>query len=96
LHDLFLCANGLVSFVDNKGEPDAAELGANTDANHTCTKKFKNIFWQIFFFLMLTKENIFVLRNFQILHKLKKEDDLTSFSYLHMLDQCQYLLSQTK
>ena len=24
---------------NHQGEPDAAELGANTDANHTCTKK---------------------------------------------------------
>ena len=79
-----------------KGEPAAAELGANTDANHPCTNFFGNIFWQIYFFLMLTKEYIFVLRNFQILHKLKKEGDLTSSRYLHMLDQCQHLLSQTK
>ena len=45
---------------------------------------------------MLIKEYIFVLRNFQILHELKKEDDLTSSSYLHMVDQSQHLLSQTK
>ena len=36
-----------------KGETDAAELGANTDANHTYSNFFKNIFLQIFFFLML-------------------------------------------
>ena len=35
---------------------------------------------------MLTKEYIFVLKKFQILHKLKKEDNLTSSSYLHLLD----------
>ena len=33
------------------------------------------------FFLILNKEYIFVLRNFQILHNLKKEDDLASSSY---------------
>jgi hypothetical protein len=38
---------------------------------------------------MLTKEYIFVLRNFQVLHKLKKEDDLTSSGYLPMLNLCQ-------
>ena len=79
-----------------KGELGAAELGANTDAKHTCTKKKWNIFSQIFFFLMLTKEFTLVLENFQILHKLKKKDDLTFSSHLHMLDQCQHLLSQTK
>ena len=45
---------------------------------------------------MLTKEYTFVLGNFQILHKLKKEDDLTSYSYLQMLSLCQHLLNQTK
>ena len=31
----------LSKFQDpSQGEPDAAELGANTDANHTCTKLF--------------------------------------------------------
>ena len=47
-------------------------------------------------FLFDAKEYIFVLRNFKILHKLKKEDNLNSSRYLHMLDQCQHLLSQTK
>ena len=36
-----------------------------------------------YLFLMLTKEYVFVLRNFLLLHKLKKEDDLTSASYLN-------------
>ena len=40
-----------------------------------------NFFWQIFFFLMLTKENDFILRNFLLLHKLEKEDNLTFASY---------------
>ena len=79
-----------------KGEQDTAELGANSDANHTCTTILGNFFLQIFFFWMLTKEYIFVLRNFLLIHKIKKEDDLTSASYLHMLDLCQHLLSQTK
>ena len=39
------------------------------------------------------QEYVFVLRNFLHLHKLKKEDYLTSASYLHMLER---LLSQTK
>ena len=38
---------------------------------------------------------MFFFRNFLLLHKLKKEDDLTSASYLHMQDLCQHLLSQT-
>ena len=34
-----------------KGEQDAAELGANTDANYTCTnKKFKCFLADIFLF----------------------------------------------
>ena len=49
----------------------------------------KKIFWQIFLFLMLTKEYVFVLSNFPLEHDLKKEDDLTFASYLHMLDLCQ-------
>ena len=75
----------------SKGEQDAAELGANSDANHTYTKFSWTIFWHIFFFLRLTKEYVFVLRNFPLLHKLKKKDYLTSASYLHMLDLCQHL-----
>ena len=55
-----------------KGEPDSAELGANIDAHHTFTKLFRIFFWQIFFFLMLTKDYVFVLRNFLLVHKLKK------------------------
>ena len=27
----------------SKGKKDAAELGANTDSNHTSTKKFQNV-----------------------------------------------------
>ena len=45
-----------------------------------------NIFEFIFgdnFFSMLMKEYVFVSRNFLLLHKLNKEDDLTSASYLH-------------
>ena len=42
-----------------KGEPDTAELGANTDANHTLTNNFFNVLWLILFFLMLTK-NMFL------------------------------------
>ena len=45
---------------------------------------------------MQMKEYVFVLRNFLLLHELKKEDDLPSASYLQMLDLCQHLLSQTK
>ena len=29
-----------LSKLSTKGEPGAAELGANTDANHTCTNLF--------------------------------------------------------
>ena len=29
----------IINVIHAYGEPDAAELGANTDANHTCTKK---------------------------------------------------------
>ena len=57
---------------------------------------FLNLFWQIFFFLMLMKKCVFVLKNFPPWHKLNKEDDLTSASYLNMLNLCQHLLSQTK
>ena len=55
-----------------QGEQATAEFGANADANHTWGNLFWNLSLQIFFFLMLTKEYIFVLWNFQILHKLKK------------------------
>ena len=54
-----------------KGEQDTAELGTITDANHTCTNKSEIFDWQIFFFLMLTKEYVFVLRNFRLLCGLK-------------------------
>ena len=67
-----------------------------TDANPTYTKKYWNLLLQIFFFFMLSKEYVFVVRNFLPLYKLKKDEDLTSASYLHILDQCQHLLSQTK
>ena len=63
-------------------EPDAAELGANTDANYTCTIFFWNIFWQILFFLMLTKEYIFVLGNSQILHNSKFKTTFQLFIYV--------------
>ena len=43
-----------------KGKQATAELGANTDAIHTCGNLFRFFFWQIFFFLMLTKEYVFV------------------------------------
>ena len=35
---------------------------------------------------MLMKKYVFVLMNFLPLYKLKKEDDLTSASYMQMLD----------
>ena len=44
-----------------KGEQDTAELGANTDAKPTCTNFSFTFFLQIFIFLMLTKEYVFVL-----------------------------------
>ena len=47
-----------------KGKQATAELGANTDANHTCGNLFRIFFWQIFFFLMLTKEYVFCLKEF--------------------------------
>ena len=41
---LFKCLNQVIGIFCcsktadvGKGEPDAAELGANTDANHTCS-----------------------------------------------------------
>ena len=71
-----------------KGKHNTTELGANTDAKHTCGHSF-DFFWQIFFFWMLTKEYVFVYSNIVILHKFKNEDDLTSDSFL------QNLLSQT-
>ena len=59
--------------------------------------KQKNLFLQIFFFLMLAQEYIFILRNFLFLEEqTKNEDNITSASYLHLLDLCQHLLSQTK
>jgi hypothetical protein len=67
---LILIISGTMSVY--KGEQCTAELGANTDANHTCTKFFWNFFRQIFFFLMLSKEYVFVSRNFLLLRKLKK------------------------
>ena len=39
---------------------------------------------------------LLVFMNFILLHQLKKEDNHTSARYLHMLDLCQHLLSQTK
>ena len=45
-----------------KGKQATAELGANTDANHTCGNLFRIFFWQIFFFLMLTKEYVFLFK----------------------------------
>ena len=58
-----------------KGEQDCAELGANTDANHTCTYLKENYIRTICFFF---------IRSYLLLHKLKKEDDLTSASGLRM------------
>ena len=71
-------------FELSQGKQDAAELAANTYANHFCTKYFWIFFLQIIFFSMLMKEDVFVSRNFLLLHKLKKKDDLTSASYLNM------------
>ena len=48
------------------------------------------------FFLMQKKLYFIALSNLQFLNKLEKDDDLTSASYLHMLDLSQHLLSQTK
>ena len=53
---------------------------------------FLIFFLHIIFSLMLMKEYVFVSRNILFLHKLKKEDDLTSASYLH----AGHLLSQAK
>ena len=61
-------------FTFSQGEQDPSEFAANTDANHTCR-------WQIFFFLMLMKEYVLVLKNFLLLHNLNKENDLTAASY---------------
>ena len=77
-----------------KWEQVTAELGSNSDANITCNNIFSKIIWHIFF--MLLKEYVFVLGSLPLLHKLKKEDDPTSVSYLHILNLCQDLLSQTK
>ena len=68
---------------NSQGEQDTAELGANTDANHTCSNFLKIFFWYIFIFLMLMKENVFCLF---LLLKLIKEDDITSSICLLMLD----------
>ena len=40
--------------IYGQGEQDTAELATNIDANHTCTKFVRILFWQIFFFLMLS------------------------------------------
>ena len=59
-----------------KGENDTAEHGNNTDTNHTYNKLVWQFVWQIFFFYMLTKDYVFVLKNFLLLHKLKGLDIL--------------------
>ena len=41
----------------NKGEQDTAELGANTDANHTCTKISLTFFLPDIFLLDAYKKN---------------------------------------
>ena len=93
-----ICGN-FCTFADisvnlRKGELDAAELAANTYANHICTKhSWIFFFLQIIFFLMLMKEYVFLflgISHFYI--NSKKEDDLTSASYLH----AGHLLSQAK
>ena len=55
-----------------KGTADHAELCANTDANHTCIQFSQLFFLQKYFMLMLTKEYIFGLENFKLLHNFKK------------------------
>ena len=72
------------------------QVGANTDAYHTCTQYFGIIFRHIFFFLMLMKEYVLVLGYFLLLHQLKNEGNLTSARVLHLLDLFQHLLSPTK
>ena len=47
------------------------------------------------YFLFDANKKIFLLKEFPILLKLKKEDGLTSASYLHVLVLCHHLLSQT-
>ena len=42
-----------------EGKQNTAELGANTGANHT-SGNFVRIFFGRYFFLMLTKEHVFV------------------------------------
>ena len=70
-----------------KGEQDTDEFEANTDANHTCTK-FVWIFLSssryIYIFDAKKKGYVFVLRKFPLLHKLEKEDYLTSASAGYM------------
>ena len=46
----------------------------------------KTFLADISFFLKLTIVYVFVLRNILLQHKLKKESDLTTASYLHMQD----------
>ena len=63
----------LIFFSSSLGEQDAAELGANTDANHTCTNIFcLMFFWQIYFFLMLTKGYVFCFEECTTFTKTKK------------------------
>ena len=58
----YLFQNQHIISITSKLEQDTAAVGAITDANHTCSDFFA--FFQIFMFLMQTKEYVFVLRNF--------------------------------
>ena len=49
-HSVLIQELSLASLGSHKGEPDAAKLRANADANHTCAKFCEKKFWQIFFF----------------------------------------------
>ena len=91
---LFYC--NMTNILKLKGNKTLLSLGQIVMQTILAPIFFEFFLWQVFFLLMLTKEYVFVLRNFPLLHKLKKEDDLTFASYLHMLDLCQHLLSQTK
>ena len=53
------------------GSEYLAELCANNDANHICTKLSQFFFLQKSFIVILTKEYVFVFENFTFFHRLK-------------------------
>ena len=78
--------------VTLKGEQDAAELGANTYAHHICTKYFVIFFADNFLFDANERICFLFLGISYFYINSKKEDNLTSASYLH----AGHLLSQAK